>query len=91
MPVEKKTDGCGNDFFAIAFAAEILDRTGTFWCGQNSRAFDQLFGKWSSHTIPESLIPFKYIKNCHWKVFFKTGSVPQVFCRKKTQTVVHEL
>ena len=49
----------------------------TFWCQMNARALDQLFGKQSSHTIPESLISFKYIGSSHGEVFHKTGFAPQ--------------
>ena len=63
LPIQKQTDEYNCDSLAIAFAVEILDgkspMEARFLCGKNARALEQLFGKQSSHIIPESLIPFK--------------------------------
>ena len=82
--VQKQTDWYNCGPFAVAFVAETLDKKSPMEARVDvERALDRLFGKESSHTIPESLIPFKCIRSSHWKIFCRTGSILQMFCRKK--------
>ena len=66
---------------------EVQKQTsGMFWYTKNARALYEQFGKGSAGIIPESVILFNCIRCSHWKVFYMTGLVIQVFCREKIRS-----
>ena len=67
--VQKQTDGYNCGPFAIAFAAEILDEKSPEEAGFDVERM--------------RLTPFKGIRSGHREVFYKTGFVLELFCRKQ--------